>query len=192
VAHDPNQEIELLSKRVAENLKAVRTSRGLTLDELSARCGVSRGTLSQIETARTNPTVAVLWKIASGLGVPFSTLIGEETASDVKLVKIADQDVIRSADGAFESRPLSPGKPLRHAELYELTLEPGAVHRSDAHPAGTTECLVVIEGEVVIETGDRPTKAPKRHALFFAADVPHAYKNPGSKPARALNVIIYD
>ena len=40
--------------------------------------GVSKATLSQIEANKTNPTIGVLWKIASGLGVPFSDLLGEQ------------------------------------------------------------------------------------------------------------------
>ena len=42
-----------------------------------AGTGVSRAALSQIETRKTNPTIGVIWKIASGLGIAFSDLIGE-------------------------------------------------------------------------------------------------------------------
>ena len=42
---------------------------------------MSRAALSQIETRKTNPTIGVLWKIASGLGIAFSDLIGESRIS---------------------------------------------------------------------------------------------------------------
>ncbi len=51
-----------LGRRVAESLREFRRSRRLSLDELSARSGVSRAALSQIEGARTNPTLSVLGK----------------------------------------------------------------------------------------------------------------------------------
>lgn len=184
--------VEQLSRRVADNLRAIRNARGFTLDELATRCGVSRGTLSQIETCRTNPTLAVLWKIASGLDVPFSTLLGEEGPGEaVRLVRIADQNVIRSADGALESRALTPGRALGQVDLYELTLAPGSVHRAEPHSAGTTECLTVIEGVIEVVSGDSVARATAREALLFGADVAHSYHNPGPEPARALNVIIY-
>jgi XRE family transcriptional regulator, regulator of sulfur utilization len=184
--------VEQLSRRVADNLRAIRSARGFTLDELATRCGVSRGTLSQIETCRTNPTLAVLWKIASGLDVPFSTLLGEEGPGEaVRLVRIAEQDVVRSADGMLESRALTPGRALGQVDLYELTLAPGAVHRSEPHTPGTMECLTVIEGVIEVVAGDSVARATLREALFFAADVDHAYSNPAAEPARALNVIVY-
>ena len=65
-----------LGRRVAENLRQRRKGRGLSLDDLARASGVSRAALSQIETCKSNPTVGVLWKIAVGLGVPISELIG--------------------------------------------------------------------------------------------------------------------
>lgn len=190
---DKSGGVEELSRRVADNLRSIRNARSFTLDELAARCGVSRGTLSQIESCRTNPTLAVLWKIASGLEVPFSTLLGEDgPAEGIRLVKIADQDVVRSADGMLESRSLTPGRTLGHVDLYELTLAPGAIHPAEAHAVGTMECLTVLEGVIEVTSGEHVARAGARHALFFAADVDHAYANPGVVPSRALNVIIYD
>ena len=43
----------------------------MSLDQLAQLTGVSRAALSQIETRKTNPTIGVLWKIASGLGIAF-------------------------------------------------------------------------------------------------------------------------
>jgi XRE family transcriptional regulator, regulator of sulfur utilization len=192
VRQEKDDGVEQLSRRVADNLRTIRAARGFTLDELASRCGVSRGTLSQIETCRTNPTLAVLWKIASGLEVPFSTLLGEEDAPEaIRVVNIGAQNAIRSADGMLESRPLTPGRPLGNVDLYELTLEPGGVHRSEAHAAGTIECLTVLEGEIRVIAGENVAEAGPRCALFFAADVEHAYENPGRHRVRALNVIIY-
>jgi len=49
-----------MARRVAEVLKRLRAERRLSLDDLARRSGVSRAALSQIEGARTNPTLAVL------------------------------------------------------------------------------------------------------------------------------------
>src|SRR4051812_40356784 len=66
-----------LGRRVAENLRERRRTLGLSLDDLAAASGVSRAALSQIETCKTNPSLSVLWKVAVGLQIPFSELIGE-------------------------------------------------------------------------------------------------------------------
>ena len=51
-----------VARRVAEGLKRFRKARGLSLDDLASKSGVSRAALSQIEGTRTNPTLSVLWK----------------------------------------------------------------------------------------------------------------------------------
>src|SRR3982751_6033937 len=76
-----------MAQRVAEVLKALRRDRHLSLDDLASRSGVSRAALSQIEGARTNPTLAVLWKIAVGLGMPFQQLLGANAGSGPKVLR---------------------------------------------------------------------------------------------------------
>src|SRR4051812_9478662 len=66
-----------LTRRVAVNLRDRRKDRGLSLDQLALASGVSRAALSQIESCKSNPSLSVLWKIAVGLQIPFSELLGE-------------------------------------------------------------------------------------------------------------------
>ncbi len=89
-----------LGRRVAENLRQRRKARSMSLDDLAQASGVSRATLSQIETCKSNPTVGVLWKIAAGLGVPFAELIGAPRTG-VAVLRWADSQVLRSSDGRF-------------------------------------------------------------------------------------------
>src|SRR5271168_3801852 len=134
-----------LGRRVADHLRDRRKARGMTLDDLARSSGVSRAALSQIETCKSNPTVGVLWKIAVGLGVPIAELIGAPR-SGVVVLRREDAQLLRSADGRFESRPLTPAGASPLVELYELRLSARATHASDAHSPGTHEVLVVLSG----------------------------------------------
>jgi transcriptional regulator with XRE-family HTH domain len=60
---------------VGENLRRLRTERGLSLERLARQTGVSRSMLGQIELGQSAPTIKLLWRIASGLGVDFSELL---------------------------------------------------------------------------------------------------------------------
>ena len=122
-----------LANRVGEALRRFRRDRQLSFDELSARSGVSRAALSQIEGGRTNPTLAVLWKIAVGLDVPFHDLLGTNKEETVLVLRAGDALPLRSSDGRTESRLLSPGGSTTSTDVYELRLAPKALHRSDPH-----------------------------------------------------------
>lgn len=180
-----------ITERVGEAVRTLRKERGYSLEEMAALTGVSRATLSQIETNKTNPTVGVLWKISAGLGVPFSSLLGESQHDRIVVVRKNAQGLLQSDDGAFESRPLAPARSLGNVELYELTLAPRSKHDSAPHPAGTMEGIVVTAGVVRIGVAGEMRDAGVGDSVFFRADAPHFYENPGRVPARVFNLIAY-
>jgi transcriptional regulator with XRE-family HTH domain len=176
---------------VGANLRRHRKSRNMSLDDLAVASGVSRAALSHIETSQGNPTVGVLWKIAVGLGIPFSELLGE-TREEIGVLRRNESQVLRSADGKMESRPLTPAGAAAWAELYELRLAARAVHASDAHAPGTREILVVLSGQLRLRVGDASHDLAAGDSVSFAADKPHIYENPGTTESRYHDVILYD
>jgi quercetin dioxygenase-like cupin family protein len=152
---------------------------------------VSRAALSQIEGGRTNPTLAVLWKVAVGLEIPFHDLLGPGVDQSVLVLRAGDSPPLRSADGRTESRLLSPGGASGETEVYELRLAPKAVHRSDPHARGTTETLVVLTGALELGAGGATYQLLAGDSVYFHADVPHSYANKSSRETRCLDVIHY-
>jgi transcriptional regulator with XRE-family HTH domain len=180
-----------LGRRVAENLRQRRKARGLSLDDLARSSGVSRAALSQIETCKSNPTVGVLWKIAVGLGVPFAELVGAPRAGAVVLRR-GDVQPLRSADGRFESRPLSPAGASPQVEVYELRLSARSTHASEAHAPGTQEVVVVLTGQLRMRVDGETFELGSGDSVAFAADRPHSYENPAGAEARYHNIIVYE
>ncbi|MEW5189153.1 helix-turn-helix transcriptional regulator, partial [Citrobacter freundii] len=64
-----------LTHYLATTLRTLRHQREWSLSRLAEETGVSKAILGQIERNESSPTVATLWKIATGLNVPFSTFI---------------------------------------------------------------------------------------------------------------------
>lgn len=180
-----------LTRRVAENLRRLRKERGLSFDQLASVSGVSRAALSQIEGAKTNPTLAVLWKIAVGLSVPFQALLGVENGSKAQVLRVNDALPLRSPDGRIESRLLSPAGATPGLEVYELRFQPRGTLRSDPHSGGTSETVVVLTGALRVSVADERHDLVAGDSIFFQADVPHQYENRGSREARVLDVITY-
>jgi len=64
--HAPSERVK---QRVAENLRRLRESLGLTVDEFAERAGISRQSLYLLEAARTFPRPETLDKIAKAFSV---------------------------------------------------------------------------------------------------------------------------
>ena len=176
---------------VGAYLRLLRQERGLTLAELAAMCGVSRAMLSQIEQGRSSPSIALGWKIANGLGLPFGALLGEPTESDFVVQRASQTREVFSPDQALRSRALFPGGDRRAPELYELVLRPGGVEAAQAHALGTRELLYVESGPLVLSSAGHRVELSHGDTLFFRADQPHRYENPGTTPARCFLVMCY-
>ncbi len=166
-----------LTPIVGGNLRRLRSQRGLSLERLSQLSGVSRAMLGQIELGQSAPTINVLWKISSALGVPFSALITARGTPGPHVLRAEQAKHLTSHDGAFSSRALFPFDEPRRVEFYELRLAPGGVERADAHNPGTTENLVVSSGAVEIEVAGKKEQLSAGDAMVFEADVPHVYRS---------------
>jgi len=180
-----------LTPVVGSNLRRLRMRRGLSLEKLSRQSGVSRAMLGQVELGQSAPTINVLWKISTALGVPFSALISSRSSGGISVMRAEQAKKLTSHDGAFSSRALFPFDEPRRVEFYELRLAPRGAEHADAHAPGTVENLVVSEGQVAIELGGTTHSLGPGDAIVFEADEPHAYRNTGAGEALMYLVMTY-
>lgn len=179
-----------LARKVAARMKTERAARNMSLDDLARASGVSRAALSQIETLKSNPSIGVLWKIAVGLGLTFAELLDEQR-NDGAVLRRGETQVLKSPDGRFESRPLSPAGVTPFVEVYELRLSARARYAAEAHAPGTREILVVLSGLLRLTVGPSVFDLEPGDSVAFVADQPHVYENPANSEARYHNVIVY-
>lgn len=185
-------EAEELKTRVGQNLCRLRKKRDLTLEGLAKMAGVSRAMLGQIEAGDSAPTISLLWKIARALDIRFADLLGAETSGDIVVLRADDAKLLRSSDNSFESRALFPFDVRRKAEFYELRLKAGHAEHAVAHPEGTYENLVIHSGRLQMTIGDEePIELKAGDSIYFRADVPHIYENPGAKDTVMYLVMTY-
>lgn len=180
---------------VGEKLQALRQARKLSLDELSRRAGVSKSMLSQIERNQSNPTVAVLWRLANALGVDLADFLatGREQPSAPAIMLVTDHatPVIRSPDRKCELKILAPIEQAGRVEWYKLSVEPGGVLASEAHEAGSREHLTVFSGHMLVRSGDAEQKVGPGETARYGVDVQHSIINTGKGVATALLVVEY-
>jgi transcriptional regulator with XRE-family HTH domain len=179
--------------RVGTALAALRQQHGLSLDELSRQAGVSKSMLSQIERGQANPTVAVVWRLATALGVPLGQLLGEQRPAEPLLATIPAHatPLMTSPDGKCELRILGPIELAGRFEWYQLTVQPGGTLDSHAHEPGSREHLTVHGGTLEVRAGDEQARLRAGETARYAVDVPHRIHNPGKAAAQALLVVLH-
>ena len=179
--------------RVGAALAALRQSRGLSLDELSRLAGVSKSMLSQIERHQANPTVAVVWRLATALGVGVGELLGGERPAAPVLTTVPAHATpsLASPDGKCELRILGPIELAGQFEWYALTVQPGGTLASQPHEPGSREHLSVQSGTLEVQAGSETARVRHGETARYAVDVAHSIRNPGRTPAQALLVVLH-
>lgn len=178
---------------VGAALQRLRLARGLTLEDLSRIAGVSKSMLSQIEREKANPTIAITWRLANALGVQIGELLSdaEKDVETIKLVDAHETPTLPGAHAGYVLRILGPMELAGRYEWYELTLAPGGELVSQPHDPGTTEHLTVLHGAMELEVGPNKKKVKLGGTARYAADLPHAIRNPGKTEAKAILVVLH-
>ena len=187
----PEREDDDLAPAVGVNLRRLRSKRGLSLERLAQRAGVSRAMLGQIELGHSVPTINLLWKIARALDVTFSALIMRHSEDAPRVLSAAAAKVLTNQEGTFTSRALFPFDESRRSEFYELHLKARGEELARPHAPGTVENLVVAVGTVEITIQRTVHRLQAGDAIMFTADVPHAYRNPSPVDATMYLVMTY-
>lgn len=173
---------------VATMVRRLRTNHGMTIDDLARLSGIPADKVAGIEEGVVHPTVRAIWSLAHVFEVPFRVLITGSVNKDMglRVLRAGDGSTMVSADGAFRARSLATGADPREPEIYEVTLAPGCVENAPAHPESTHEHAVVLRGRLRVRTPADDTILAAGDTVFFRADVPHSYENPGDEETVAL------
>lgn len=184
--------MEKIYKHIAATLKGLRQGKGWSLDKAAQATGVSKAMLGQIEREESSPTIATLWKIATGFETSFSSFIEEiQTASNEALYRTGQVQTIHPDDKKIRVLPLFPFEPQLNFELFVIELTPGCEHLSPPHKSGVIEHVVVIHGSMdVLVNGTWHTLA-SGEGIRFNAHHPHGYRNLMPETARFHDMIHY-
>lgn len=177
--------MKTINKQIGLRLKALRQDKNWSLDKTAEHTTVSKAMLGQIERGESSPTIATLWKIASGFHVSFSSFFEGGTPGK-KLKKINF-----NSDENIQVTTLFPFDKQLRCEIFAIAILPGREHLSSAHETGVIEHIIVVSGtlEVFLEGDWHVLK--KGQGLCFNADQPHGYRNCSTREVCFHNIIHY-
>lgn len=179
-----------IQDNIAENLKEIRTKKQLTLEEASKLTGVSRSMLSSIEKGDVNPTISVIWKISNGYKVKFSSLV-ENNKQTCDIIRADNVKALTEGDGRYINYPAFPFDEKTLFETYRIRIDRGGSLEAQPHMPGTEEFITVFSGKVRIDAGDTSSDLSEGDSIHFLADIPHSYRNIGTKTVWLSMILFY-
>lgn len=174
--------------RIADRVRDLRSRRGLTLDALSQRSGVSRSMISLIERAESTPTAVVLERLATGLDVPLASLFDEPAPRPDPVSRRASRLEWRDPASGYVRRNVSPTGVSSPIQIVEVEFPPGARVAFDSGTRAHQQ-VWVLEGSIEIRVGTDAYTLNVGDCVAFVLDRPTAFSNPSNRPARYAVVI---
>ena len=180
------QTIAAIARRVA----ALRKGQKLSLDQLAARAGVSKGSLAGLEKAKGNPSIALLCQTAAALGVSIADLLATSNRRKAEAFALNGGKVLwRGSEGGTARLLFGTRGPLMF-ELWDWEIFPQERFEAKAHSPGTREILYATKGHVGATIEGETFEAGPGHGLYLETDVPHAYYCAGKLPVRFRMIVV--
>ena len=161
--------------QVGPRLKQLRVQRGATITSVAAATGISKSTLSRLETGQRRPSLELLLPLAQTYRVPLDDLVGAPEVGDPR---------IRLKPQRVKGRTVIP-----------LTRHPGGMQAwkiviptSKVNPELRTheghEWLYVLSGRMRLVLGDHDLVLGPGEVAEFDTQVPHWFGSTGDQAGR--------
>jgi transcriptional regulator with XRE-family HTH domain len=165
--------------QVGPRLKRLRSQRGVTLTALSEVTGISKSTLSRLETGQRRPSLELLLPLAQAYRVALDDLVGAPEVGDPR---------VRLKPRRVNGRTVLP-----------LTRQPGGVQawkiiipRTQSKPNPRVhegyEWLYVLSGRMRLILGAQDLVLGVGEAAEFDTELPHWFGSTGEGAAEVLSL----
>lgn len=180
--------------RIGPRLKATRQAQRLTLDELAAACGITKGYLSKIERDHASASVATLVRICTALNIPVGSLFENSSAGEVVRAD-AYPPISFGGEGMAEFLLTPLGE--RRIQSLLSKIEPGGGSGSETYelPVDVAFVYVVSGGIRISFTGQgaggigEEVALTSGDALTFSPQTPHSFRAFGDTAATVLWIL---
>jgi len=181
---------DVIEQHIARRIRQLRSTRGMTLQQISDKTGLSKGLLSKIENCIVSPPIGTLAKLARAFDVP----IGEffETSDldpgSVFYPKSKRKRVQgRRTELNYEYELLVTGRKRRDMQPMMISIDGRSCKFAfQEHPG--EQFIFMLEGSMDYVVGDKTYEVHPGDCLYFDARIPHSPKLQEKQKARYIVV----
>ena len=165
--------------QVGPRLKQLRVQRGATITSVAAATGISKSTLSRLETGQRRPSLELLLPLAQAYHVPLDDLVGAPEVGDPR---------IRLKPQRVKGRTVIPL--TRHPggmQAWKIVIPTSKVDPELRAHEGH-EWLYVLSGRMRLVLGDHDLILGPGEVAEFDTQVPHWFGSTGDQEAEVLSL----
>lgn len=183
--------IKTAAPPIPKRLKELRSTRGFTLDDLASRAGVSRAMLSKIERGSASPTIGLLCKITSALGVPLTRLVAEPEGWRHRVIRREQLRSLVDRVSGVSRTSLTTEIPEWGFELVRYDMPPGSsTGECGGCSRGIREAFHVTSGRIEISARGATEEIHTGETFLRESDGEgYTIENPGKDAAQFYIVI---
>jgi transcriptional regulator with XRE-family HTH domain len=164
--------------QVGPRLQTLRKQRGITLTSLATATGISKSTLSRLETGQRRPSLEVLLPLAQAYRVPLDDLVGAPEVGDPR---------IRLRPRRVNGRTVLPLTRPGGVQAWKIVI-PASQSKPDLRTHDGFEWLYVLSGSMRLILGHQDLVLGVGEAADFETQVPHWFGSTGNGPAEVLSI----
>jgi quercetin dioxygenase-like cupin family protein len=185
--------VEAGKRSLGERIREARDMRGLTLEDLSSRSGISVDTLERVEMNRGIPPLGELIRLGKALEMKMGYFISAGVDRPMTVVRVGSRRTVArrgkemSEQYGYVYESLAPEKANRLMEPFLVTLVPTDFGELSNHDG--QEFIFVLEGEIRAQVGKEVEILHPGDSIYYDSFHPHLVKCHGRKPAKILAVI---
>ena len=184
-----------LDRFLGNVIRELRLKDNLTIAEVAAQAGVSRGMISKIENGQVSTSLETLSKIAQALGVSLAHLFRhyDMPSGGAQLVRNGEgMEVVRRGTRRGHTYHLLAYDqgPRKSFEPFLITMDDASeVFPTFEHPG--TEFIYMLHGRIEYRHGQQTYLLEPGDSLTFRGDIPHGPEHLLELPIHFLSIIIY-
>ena len=172
-------ELAAILTEVGPRLRRLRTQRGVTLTALAATTGISKSTLSRLESGQRKPSLELLLPIAHAHQLPLDELVGAPEVGDSRV-----QLRPRVRNGRMVV-PLTQQHGAPHAWKVVIPPERSEPNLRTHHGY---EWLYVLSGRMRLILGEHDITMAAGEAAEFDTRLPHWFGPADDQPVEILSL----
>jgi len=177
--------------QIALRLKALRSARAWSLDDLARRSSISRATLSRLENGSVSPTASVLGKLCAVYQLTMSRLMAMVETSFGPVITPDNQTVWRDVETGFTRKNLSPPAGSLAAELLECEIPAQTQIEYEKPPnPGLEHHLLLLSGHLTMTIDDATYELTAGDCLRYQLFGRSLFKTKAGLPAKYFLVIV--